>query len=60
MEAAFVLEHEVATFGPDPWGQGIGPNRHVLETFVRYAHEQGYIEYRPQLEQLFAENTLTL
>lgn len=60
VEAPFVLEHEMATFGPDPWVQGIGPNRHVLETFVRYAHEQGYIEYRPKLEQLFAENTLTL
>jgi 4,5-dihydroxyphthalate decarboxylase len=60
VEAPFVLEHERATFGPDPWIQGIEPNRHVLETFIRYAHDQGYIKYQPKLERLFAENTLSL
>ena len=60
VEAMFVLEHQRAIFGPDPWIQGVEPNRHVLETFVRYAHQQGYIEYPPKIEQLFAENTLDL
>jgi 4,5-dihydroxyphthalate decarboxylase len=60
VEAPFILEHERATFGPDPWVQGIKPNRHILETFIRYAHEQGYIPYQPKIEQLFAENTLSL
>lgn len=59
-QAVFVLEEERAAFGSDPWVQGLQPNRHVLETFVRYAHEQGYIPRRPALEELFAENTLGL
>ncbi len=60
VQAPFILEEERATFGPDPWAHGMEPNRHVLETFVRYAHEQGYIENRPKLEDLFAANTLSL
>ncbi len=60
VQAPFILEDERATFGPDPWAQGIEPNRHVLETFVRYAHEQGFIDDQPKLEDLFAANTLLL
>jgi hypothetical protein len=29
-------------------------NQVVLEKFVQYAHEQGYVPYRPQLSELFA------
>jgi 4,5-dihydroxyphthalate decarboxylase len=58
--ALFALEEDRATFGGDPWTHGLEPNRHVLETFVRYAHQQGYIARRPALEELFAKNTLTL
>jgi len=58
--AVFILEEERATFGTDPWAHGLEPNRHVLETFIRYAHEQGYIPRRPALEELFAANTLSL
>ncbi|MBI4529193.1 MAG: ABC transporter substrate-binding protein [Deltaproteobacteria bacterium] len=60
VQAPFILEDERAAFGPDPWAQGLEPNRHVLETFVRYAHEQGYIDHRPTLEELFAKNTCSL
>ena len=31
-----------------------------IETFVRYAHEQGYTARRLSVEELFAENTLAL
>ena len=58
--AVLLLEEERATFGPDPWSHGLATNRNVLDTFIRYAHEQGYIPRRPALEELFAENTLTL
>ena len=58
--SVLILEEERATFGPDPWPHGLEPNRHVLETFVRYAHEQGYIPRRLASEELFAPNTLAL
>ncbi len=53
-EAVFCLEEERSIYGRNRWSHGIeGPNRKVLETFVRYAHEQGYITRRPALEELF-------
>jgi len=58
--AIFTLEEERETFGPDPWANGLDSNRHVLETFVRYTYEQGYIDRVPALEELFAHNTLSL
>jgi 4,5-dihydroxyphthalate decarboxylase len=60
VQSPFILEDERATFGPDPWAHGIEPNRHVLETFVRYAQQQGFIERELRLEDLFAGNTLRL
>ena len=57
--AIFLLEEERSLFGPNPWGHGLNPNRHNLETFVRYAYEQGYIPRAPALEELFAKNTLS-
>jgi 4,5-dihydroxyphthalate decarboxylase len=56
----FFLERQRAVYGPRPYAQGLEPNRKVLETFVRYAHEQAYINRRPALEELFPKNTLTL
>lgn len=35
-------EEEQALLGPDPWHYGLGEaNTHTLETFIRYAREQG-------------------
>jgi hypothetical protein len=53
--AVLILEEEEELFGANPWGHGLTPeNRNVLEKFVQYAEEQGYIPYRPQLSELFA------
>jgi hypothetical protein len=53
--AVLILEEEEEVFGDNPWGHGLTPeNQVVLEKFVQYAHEQGYISYRPKLEDLFA------
>jgi len=53
--AVLILEEEEETFGANPWGHGLTPeNLVVLEKFVQYAEEQGYIPYRPQLSELFA------
>jgi 4,5-dihydroxyphthalate decarboxylase len=53
--AVLIIEEEEQLFGKNPWGHGLTPeNRIVLEKFVQYAEEQGYIPYRPQLSELFA------
>jgi 4,5-dihydroxyphthalate decarboxylase len=53
--AVLILEEEEEVFGENPWGHGLTPeNQVVLEKFVQYAHEQGYIPYRPKLNDLFA------
>lgn len=47
-------------FGGDPWPYGVEPNRRVLETFLDYACEQGLVQRRFQVEELFAGATLRL
>ena len=59
-DAVFILEQQRAAYGDDAWAQGLGPNRKVIETFLRYAHEQGYIPRPMRVEELFPENTLSL
>ncbi len=44
--------------GPDWWQYGFAPNRHVLDTFLHYHHEQGLSPRRLQPEELFAPETL--
>jgi 4,5-dihydroxyphthalate decarboxylase len=48
-------EHEaaVAAMGADYWAYGIEPNRHVLETFARYAAAQHLIRTAPAPDDLF-------
>jgi 4,5-dihydroxyphthalate decarboxylase len=43
--------------GDDYWAYGIEPNRHVLDAFLRYHHEQGLSSRRWALEDLFAPQT---
>jgi 4,5-dihydroxyphthalate decarboxylase len=53
--AVLILEEEEEIFGKHPWAHGLTPeNQVVLEKFVQYGHEQGYISYRPRLSELFA------
>jgi len=44
--------------GDDWWPYGLGPNKHVLETFLRYHHEQGLSKRLFKPEELFAKETL--
>ena len=52
-DGVFFLEQQRAAYGPKPYAQGIESNRKVLETFVRYARDQGYITRLPTLDELF-------
>jgi 4,5-dihydroxyphthalate decarboxylase len=44
--------------GDDWWAYGLEPNHHVLETFLRYHHEQGLSQRRLTPRELFAPETL--
>jgi 4,5-dihydroxyphthalate decarboxylase len=44
--------------GDDLWPYGVERNRQVLDTFLRYHHEQGLSRRRISVEELFAPETL--
>jgi 4,5-dihydroxyphthalate decarboxylase len=49
-----LAEEMTAMVGEDFWPYGIEPNRHTLEAFLTYCHEQG-VAHRPvSLDELFA------
>ena len=52
--AVLFLEEEEKRFGKNSWVHGLEPNRKVLEKFVEYAKDQGYISFHPALEEIFA------
>lgn len=47
-----------SVLGDEWWPYGLEPNRTVLETFLRYSHEQGLAARRYAPEELFAPETL--
>jgi 4,5-dihydroxyphthalate decarboxylase len=51
-------EHIVETMGRDYWPYGLEANRHVLQTFLGYHHEQGLSPRRLEPDELFAPETL--
>jgi 4,5-dihydroxyphthalate decarboxylase len=52
------VEEAKRELGEDWWPYGLEPNRHVLDTFLRYHHEQGLSKQRRKPEELFARETL--
>ena len=52
------VEEVRAAMGEDWWPYGFTRNRHVLDTFLRYHHEQGLSRRRLQPEELFAPESL--
>jgi 4,5-dihydroxyphthalate decarboxylase len=52
------LEEERSVLGDDPWTYGVVPNRHTIDTFVRYCYEQGLLQRRLQVEEIFPANLL--
>lgn len=43
----------VESFGTDFWPYGIDANRNTLDTFLRYAHEQGVTRRQLRIEDIF-------
>jgi 4,5-dihydroxyphthalate decarboxylase len=60
LDSVFILEQQQAAYGANPYVQGLAPNRKIVETFVRYAHDQGYISRQIPVEELFVPSTLAL
>ena len=52
------VEETRREMGEDWWAYGFAPNRAVLDTFLRYHHEQGLSARRYKPEELFAPETL--
>jgi len=52
-----LLEEERKILGEDPWPYGIKKNRANLERFMGYSLEQGLMEKRLAVEELFAPTT---
>ncbi|HZT52491.1 MAG TPA: ABC transporter substrate-binding protein [Stellaceae bacterium] len=51
------VEETRREMGEDWWSYGFEANRHVLDTFLRYHHEQGLSPRRLTPEELFAPET---
>ncbi|GGD75143.1 4,5-dihydroxyphthalate decarboxylase [Croceicoccus mobilis] len=52
-----MVEETIATMGREWWPYGIENNRHVVETFTRYHHEQGLSPRVLTIEEMFAPET---
>jgi 4,5-dihydroxyphthalate decarboxylase len=52
------VEEARRELGEDFWPYGFHANRHVLDTFLRYHHEQGLSKHRLAPEDLFAPETM--
>lgn len=50
-----LFEEERAAFGEDPWPHGIKKNRANIERFVGYSLDQGLMEKKLGVEELFVE-----
>jgi 4,5-dihydroxyphthalate decarboxylase len=52
------VEDARALMGDDYWSYGFQANRAVLDTFLRYHHEQGLSRTRLEAEAIFAPETM--
>ena len=53
-----LFEEERQVFGEDPWPHGVKKNRANLERFIGYSLDQGLMEKKLEVEELFAPSTL--
>jgi 4,5-dihydroxyphthalate decarboxylase len=53
-----LFEEERKAFGDDPWPNGVKKNRANLERFIGYSQDQGLLEKKLEIDELFARATL--
>ena len=49
-----------AALGNDFWRYGVHESQHEIEALIQYLHEQGLIDRKPKLEELFAPGTFDM
>jgi 4,5-dihydroxyphthalate decarboxylase len=52
------FEEERNAFGDDPWPHGVRKNRANLERFINYSEDQGLLDKKLEVDELFASTTL--
>ncbi len=50
----------MAAMGEDFWRYGVAESRHEIDALIQYSHEQGLIDRKPAIEELFARSTLDM
>jgi 4,5-dihydroxyphthalate decarboxylase len=55
--AVHVLREERQAMGAEAWANGLARNRTNLERFIQYALEQGLIDRRLEVEEIFHQTT---
>jgi 4,5-dihydroxyphthalate decarboxylase len=50
----------IAAMGQDFWKYGIGDNMREIEALIQYSHEQGLVERKVAVEELFARSTFEI
>ncbi|MGH7772758.1 MAG: hypothetical protein ACREQA_11065 [Candidatus Binatia bacterium] len=53
-----LFEEERGLLGDDPWPYGVKRNQANLEQFMAYSVDQGLMEKKMAMEELFADSTL--
>ena len=53
-----LFEEERKAFGADPWPHGVKKNRANLERFIDYSLDQGLMERKLSVEEIFAASTI--
>lgn len=53
-----LFEEERKAFGNDPWPNGVRQNRANLDRFIGYSMDQGLMDRKLEVDQLFAASTL--
>ena len=53
-----LFEEEKKIFGDDPWPHGVRKNRANLERFIGYSLDQGLIDKKLEVNELFTRSTL--
>ncbi len=53
-----LFEEEHRLFGTDPWPSGVKRNRDNLERFMGYSIDQGLMEKKLSVEELFTDSTI--
>jgi 4,5-dihydroxyphthalate decarboxylase len=53
-----LYEQERRVFGDDPWPDGVKKNRANLQRFIDYSIDQGLLEKKLEVDELFASSTL--